>query len=172
MPVKKLSDPMLRLLSGGTKLAIYGSPNPGQKVTFEGTRQEIVEWLRDKGEELAEKAVRKEFEEVEITQLPERHTTKMVLRGLPQERLRDVFAEDLTERVGALVAEDANDIILREKKLTGGAVSTGVDRELTLISVHTEEPKIGKEVTVKYEPGTIGPIEMTIRKKSSMKYPK
>lgn len=164
MPVKKLSDPMLRLLSGRTRLAIYGSSNPGQKVTFEGTEQEIIEWLRDKGPELAEKAVRREFEEVEITRLPERYTTKIVLRGLPEERLRDVFAEDLTERVGGLVAEKANEL-LREKKLVGAAVSTGVDRELTLISVHTEEPKIGKEITVKYEEGVIGPTEMTIKLK-------
>lgn len=168
MPVRKITDPTLNVLSSGKKLTVYGLPNPGQKVTFEGTQQEIIEWLRDKGDELADKAARREIENVEITRLPERWKTEMKLKDLREERLRDIFAELLTDRVGGLVADEANRI-LREKNLWGAAVETGIDRELVLVNVHVTEPEqvtqIGKEVSLKYEAGTIGPSEVRIKYK-------
>jgi len=158
----RLNDPTLKVLSKGKRLTVYGLPNPGQKVTFEGTRQEVIKWLRDKGAELTEKALKREIEEVEITQLPERIVTKMMLKDMAAERLKDVFAEELTNRVASHVAEKANEI-LKEKKLVGGSIDIGVDRELSLVHVYVEEPKTEKEVKLKYEPFVIGPVEMKVR---------
>jgi len=165
MPVK-LVDPTLKVLFSGKKLITHDLPNPGRKITFEGTQQEVIEWLRDKGPELTEKAIRREIDEVEIV----RHVQGKVavswinLKEIPEEKLRDVFAESLNKEVGGLLTDKAIDFILKKKKLIeGGAVYTGVDRELGIMHVYTEHPKIGKEITLRYEPHIIGPVEKTIR---------
>jgi len=163
MPVRRMiRDPLLRLLTSGVKEVL----NPGQVVEFEGTEQEIIEWLRDKGTELAEKAVRREIEKVVITQLPERFKTEMYLKDMPADRIRDTFGEALVERVSRKVADHATKLIV-EKKLVGAAIETTIDRDLALVSVHVgPEPWRGKEVMLKYEPNVVGPVETQVRFRS------
>jgi len=135
----------------------------GRVAKFEGTEKEIIRWLFENKEEIAEKGARGGIEEVVLVKLPEKSATTIPLKDFPREKgvQLKVIEEEITDRIGDLIADLAN------RELSGEpwyfwSHNVPVDRELSLIHVYRKEPTLGRKLEMKYKEGTIGPVEQRV----------
>ena len=157
MPVR-LKDPMLRCLASGS-LAVYGNP----EITFEGTSEDIMEWIQREKERLVEKSAE---ERIVITKLPERSVTEIDVRAQPAGFRRSTIVETYADVIGD-VGSETLERKFKEKGKEFHPESTSVSPDLVLVHIHPEEMITeDKDVTVKYKKGMVGPYEMILKVKS------
>jgi len=121
--------------------------------------------LRDEWEELARKAVEREIERVEITQVAPTHAEKVIfLKDLPERVVWRKMGGELTDVIAEEVADRAMDF-LDEKEVRGFTFGTGVDDELALVHIRLGLPEEWekKEVVLEYEPEYPGPVKMVVK---------
>jgi len=130
------------------------------KVRFEGTKGEIIAWLREKGSKVF---LEKEVHEVHITRKPEGFRKEIKLAGLDAEKRKGVLEDEITEYTCDLVAQEGNKVI-KDYAVAENLVGSYLPG-VGVVHVYTRDaheiPSF--KVVQKYKRGVIGPVEVEIK---------
>jgi len=154
-----MSDPLINLLTQKRRMVTTKLPNPGEKVEFEGTKEEIIMWLKEKIPEI------KEAQKVEITRLPERLIREIRLTGLTSEERERVLEGEITDHACHLVAQEGDKVLKEIPESVAMSLVGSYVPGVGVVHVYTKDAhKIPSfKVTQKYERGKIGPVEMEVK---------
>jgi len=155
-----MSDPLINLLTQKRRMVTTKLPNPGEKVEFEGTKKEIIKWLKEKMPEI------KEAQKVEITRLPERLIKEIWLARRPPEEREGILEGEVTDYACELVAQEGAKAL--KEVLPEGIAESVVGSYVPGVGVVHVYTKDAHEipsfkVTQKYERGKMGPVEMEVK---------